>query len=293
MAIILTIRFLNGLALAKHGNVFVTILSSLFVPVILIPLLTVNKRENAISVIFLFCLIFVTYSENGYGQTNNDSSNRNYLSQNHNIKSMERFEYSFNTANPKAQILMNEGFFWSPIEETAPFGSDDGSDAAYGFHEWRISNNTTDPIVYLKELIARWNYPNFDWTEMDTVKIRSYLEASAVLDESTMRNMKESLKEMSKSAGEEMDDVKIEESIKASMKGMGRTYLLGLDNAIIGTGFAQLAIEGHIDNSLRQLTIIAINRQLLPLLISRYDENYQKIRKNQLTKMLYSVQHSS
>jgi uncharacterized protein YfeS len=237
--------------------------------------------------------IFIGSLKIAHSQTNYDSINWQKTTPNHIIKSVDRFEYSFNNANPKAKILMKEEFFWSPIEETAPFGSDDGSDAAYGFYDWRISNRNTDPIVYLKELIARWNYPNFDWNELDTNKIKTYLETDAVLDKTKVRSMKKSLKEMSKKAGEEMDDIKIEESIKASSRGMGRFYLLGLDNAIIGTGFAQLAIEGHVDDSLKQITIIAINRQLLPILISKYDEKYRKIRTDQLTKMLHSIQQST
>ena len=54
---------------------------------------------------------------------------------------------------------MKDEFYWSPIEETAPFGSDDGSDAAYGFRQWRLLNKNISPVVYLKELIERWQYP--------------------------------------------------------------------------------------------------------------------------------------
>jgi uncharacterized protein YfeS len=32
---------------------------------------------------------------------------------------------------------MNEEFYWSPIEETAPFGNDDGADIYAGFKDWR------------------------------------------------------------------------------------------------------------------------------------------------------------
>ena len=91
---------------------------------------------------------------------------------------MDNFEYTFKSANPKAQALMTDEFYWSPIEETAPFGSDDGSDAAYGFREWRLSNKTTSPVIYLKDLIARWQYPFFDYNKMDTTKIKEYITFS-------------------------------------------------------------------------------------------------------------------
>jgi uncharacterized protein YfeS len=135
---------------------------------------------------------------------------------------------------------MKEEFFWIPIEESAPFGSDDGSDAAYGFREWRVSHTNTDPMVYLKDLIAEWNYLYFDWTELDTNEIKIYIAK------------------------------------EASDKGMGRIYLLGLDNAIIGTGFSELVLKGHISHDIKNLTIIAIQRELLPLLIKNYEVNYQQ-----------------
>ncbi len=34
-----------------------------------------------------------------------------------------------------AKRLMNEEFSWNPINETAPFGNDDGADACAGFKE--------------------------------------------------------------------------------------------------------------------------------------------------------------
>jgi hypothetical protein len=71
-------------------------------------------------------------------------------------KTMDKFEYSLKTAHPNAKALMTEDFYWSPIEETGPFGSDDGWDAAQGFRQWRSLNKSATPIIYLKELIARW-----------------------------------------------------------------------------------------------------------------------------------------
>ncbi len=94
-----------------------------------------------------------------------------------------RFEFSLKTGNPAAQQLMNEDFFWSPIEESGPFGSDDGSDAAYGFRVWRMSHPLSAPVSYLNELIARWDYPVIALDEMDTIAISKYLKASVPMDE--------------------------------------------------------------------------------------------------------------
>ena len=160
------------------------------------------------------------------------------------------FEYSLESAHPKARALMTEDFFWSPTEETGPFGSDDGSDAAYGFRRWRMEKKLNSPVTYLKELMKRWNYPFFDWEELDTSKIKEYLNSD------TTRKV-----------------------------GM-YMYLIGQDNAIIGTAFAQFALEGKVDNYLQRLTITAIKRQLLPVVLDNFPDTYATERKQQLSKML-------
>ena len=70
---------------------------------------------------------------------------------------------------------------------------------------------------------------------------------------------------------------------------MGGLYLLGQDNAIIATAFAQLALEGCIDSGLKTITITAIKRQLLPILINRYDAVCRATRTDRLEKMLEVV----
>jgi len=231
---------------------------------------------------FLTSLLFIGCSN---GQTNNnpDAVKR----QN---KTMDNFEYSYKTAHPKAQALMKDEFYWSPIEESAPFGSDDGSDAAYGFRQWRLLNKASSPVTYLNELIRRWQYPFFDYNEMDTTKIKEYIFSKANPDETTIQQqiqmMKEAFKNSPDTSMKKLDDKQLRDLITSSSKEMGGSYLLGQDNAIIGIGFAQFVLEGHIDNDIKALTITAINRQLLPMLINRYDDKYRDTRKQQLTKML-------
>ena len=101
-----------------------------------------------------------------------------------------RFEFSLKTAHSNAAVLMQEDFYWSPIEETGPFGSDDGSDAAYGFVEWRQRFPFAGPLAYLKDLIPRWGYPYFDWNELDTAKIRAYIILPAQIDKKSMEEIK-------------------------------------------------------------------------------------------------------
>ena len=77
----------------------------------------------------------------------------------------------------------------------------------------------------------------------------------------------------------------LRESILSSSAAMGGVYLLQMDNAIIGTGFAQLVLEGRIEKDLHYLTYTALTRQLLPILIDRYDVNSREVRREMLTKM--------
>jgi uncharacterized protein YfeS len=83
-----------------------------------------------------------------------------------------------------------------------------------------------------------------------------------------------------------LNDEQLREVILSSSQGMNGIYLLGQDNAIIGIGFSQFVLEGRIDNDIKSLTITALKRQLLPLFINRYDDNYCDKRKQQLAKML-------
>ena len=88
------------------------------------------------------------------------------------IDTMDHYELSPETAHPKAQKLLTEDFYWSPIEETGPFGSDDGSDAFYGFKDWREENKNESPLVYLKELIEGWGYDPLDLHELNDTALQ-------------------------------------------------------------------------------------------------------------------------
>jgi uncharacterized protein YfeS len=205
-------------------------------------------------------------------------------------KTMDNFEFTFKSAHPDAQALMKDDFYWSAIEETAPFGSDDGSDAAYGFRQWRQVNKKTSPVIYLNELIARWEYPYFNYNEMDSSKIKEYIASTAIPNEADieqkMKMMREALKNSADTAMRNVDDKELRDIVTRSSQQLGGAYLLGQDNAIIGTGFAQFVLEGHVDNDIKALTITAIKRQLLPVLISRYDDVYRQVRTAKLTRML-------
>ncbi len=89
-------------------------------------------------------------------------------------------------------------FIGARLKKLHPFGSDDGSDAAYGFRQWRLDNKTTSPVTYLKDLIARWQYPFFDYNEMDTLKIKEYLNYKIELSETDIQQQIKNLKDLNK-----------------------------------------------------------------------------------------------
>jgi uncharacterized protein YfeS len=208
---------------------------------------------------------------------------------------MDFFSNPQENAHPKARKLMNEDFYWSPIDEAGPFGSDSGSDAAQGFIEWRKTNKTTSPIKYLGDLLISWGFPFFDWNELDSKKIEEYIQIKANVDDmfQNIDQLKEIMKNTPDDFGKDISDQTLQDLISQSAEGMGGTYLLNIDNAIIGTGFAQFATEGKIDEDLKYLTQTALKRQLLPLLIDRYDNNYKEIRRQVLTKMINVVENSN
>lgn len=213
-----------------------------------------------------------------------------------NDQPISRFEFSYESAHPNAKALMKEEFFWSPIEETGPFGSDDGSDAAHSFLAWRMNHLEETPMSFLKDMIASWNYPYFDYFEMDTVRISTFLRQPKVYSDAELRQQVELLKDAAKNAPatneKQMTDEEIKNLIRESSKGLNGIFLVSQDNGIIGTGFAQFALEGRIDPDLKTLTAIAIKRQLLPILLNRYDEAIRKQRSEQLTKMLEVINQS-
>lgn len=198
------------------------------------------------------------------------------------------------TAHPRAKALLTEDFYWSPIEESGPFGNDDGSDALYDFLEWRKSNGSESPLRFLDTLIILWNYPKFDWNELDTNMIQDYLKAQGKykpekLTREHIEDMRPFYQELAKKQNEVFDEKKFLVQLESSEVSNRHRLLLGQDNAIISIGFGQFASEGRIDPELKRVTLIAIRRELLPILIREWDDDYKQTRINQLKSMLEVV----
>lgn len=161
-------------------------------------------------------------------------------------KSMSDYSPNIDNAHQNAKRLMNEEFYWSPIEETAPFGSDDGADTYAGFADWRQTNKAGKPKEFLNEQIDYWGYPKFDLNETNLEKLKPYLKQSE----------------------------------------LGSRYMSGIDAAIVSIAFGQLYLEGTIDKDFKELSKTAIKRQLIPELLNLWGDEYKKVRETQLNKML-------
>jgi uncharacterized protein YfeS len=63
---------------------------------------------------------------------------------------VEEYYPSPETAHPKAKALLTKDYYWSAIDESGPFGNDDGADAFYSFREWRKKSKewqTVDRLI--------------------------------------------------------------------------------------------------------------------------------------------------
>jgi uncharacterized protein YfeS len=205
-----------------------------------------------------------------------------------------KFEFSPQTAHPNAQTLMKEDFFWSPIDDVGPFGSDGGSDAAYGYYHWQKTHAGLSPLTYLKSLISSWKYPEIAWDEMDTAKIEKYMSITYVPSQSEIDEQISALKKQNEEyktvpGGKQLSDEQIRQIATSSGKNMGTSFLIDLDDAIIGTAFAQFVLEGKIDPNLKYYAAKALQREMLPVLNNLYPQPDQQHAQLEKRKKLLQV----
>ncbi|MBZ5857319.1 hypothetical protein [Flavihumibacter profundi] len=243
-----------------------------------------NTIFGVIIVVFLGC--------------NNETSNVSYSKSSglfkENNQYVDTFRFTYVNSHSNAQKLMKEPYLFSEIDETAPFGNDEGSDAAYGFRKWRSSNLKISTNIYLNDLRSSWGYSFFDSKEMDSNAIMKYLNTPSLKNDvevdQQINALKESLKNSVDTSFKSMDDKQFREIVVKTSDQIGSAHLIGLDNSIIGIGFAQFVMEGKIDADFKSLVEIAIKRQLLPVLLSRWDKDYVEVRKRELIQMLEIIQ---
>jgi uncharacterized protein YfeS len=139
----------------------------------------------------------------------------------------EKYGIDINNAHQRAIELIPEDFFWSCIDDLAPFGSDEGDMALLEFRNWRKENPTTPTIECLKwviESVGEMDFADYNASLASKEKIRSQLE------------------------DEEFDS---------------RQFIWALDVSVIATGFAQLVDEGMIAPENKDVIQIANDRQVL------------------------------
>ena len=201
-----------------------------------------------------------------------------------------RFEFSPQTAKPIAKALMKEDFFWSSIDDSGPFGSDAGSDAAYGFYHWRSTHPDDPPLTYLQQLINGWRFPPISWEETDTGKIRAYMSIGYHPSEAEIQQSIEILKKANSRPGvRQLTDSALRKVVLSSGTGMGLTYLNNIDEAIVGTAFAQIVMEGKIDPKLKRYAAIALRREMLLLITRQFGQPDQIKSHNDKSKKMLSV----
>ena len=139
----------------------------------------------------------------------------------------EFYGIDIENANKRAIELIPEEFFWSCIDELAPFGSDEGDTALAEFRDWRKNNQNIPTIECLKWVIESVG-------EMEFVEYNQNL-----LSKETIKTQIED---------KDFDD---------------QQYIFTLDMSVIATGFGQLVDEGTIDQQNKQILNVAIERQIL------------------------------
>jgi len=128
---------------------------------------------------------------------------------------------------------MCEALFWDCVDEAAPFGSDEGSDAYYEWRKWREEH----PQSPLSDC--------FDWILAG--RLEAYTDRLA-------------------------DDAQIEADLaKPAAALLADQYdMFTLDTTLIATGLGQLMDEGKIDADAKRFLRVAIRRQRHPAL-GHYD----------------------
>jgi uncharacterized protein YfeS len=139
----------------------------------------------------------------------------------------ENYGIDIDHGHKRAVELIPEEFFWSCIDELAPFGSDEGDIALAEFREWRKQNPKTPTIACLKwviESVGEMNFKDYNQELLERDRIKEAIEDKGYDDQQ---------------------------------------YLYTLDNSVIATGFAQLVDEGLIEVANKPIIQLAITRQII------------------------------
>ena len=191
-----------------------------------------NVSQNVMKIVFqIFFLVFILSSYQSKGQ-----------------KIPVNMEIKLENANPIAQKIMSEDFFYDVTDEFAPFGNDVGNDTFYIYIVWKNKNETKKAIEFLNENLAEIGLSNF---KLNT-------------------------------------DTKNPRKLFLTVDKMPNKYfdIYSIDNTVISLAFSQLFLTGNIEPEIKKLAKIAIEREIL--FADVWEENSKtRIEKlNKLTKSL-------
>jgi len=133
-------------------------------------------------------------------------------------------EIKIENANPNAKKIMTNEFYYDIINEFAPFGNDVGNDTFYLYADWKKKNANESAEKFLKQELRELGQQNFD------LKLNS-------------KNSKELVLAVDKMPNQYVD-------------------INWIDNIIISLAFSQLFQEGKIEEEIKKLAKIAIDREI-------------------------------
>lgn len=148
-------------------------------------------------------------------------------------------EISFANAHRNAQALMPDDFFYNVIDDSAPFGNDDGWDVLYSLKEWIADNPGVSKKEFVDEKLAEWNYPAFNYQTTDIKDAIAFWNSTEI----------------------------------------GFRLLMGIDQAIIATAFGQLYLEGKMDPDIKEIVRIVLGRQMTSEMLDAWDDMKQDRKK--------------
>jgi uncharacterized protein YfeS len=139
---------------------------------------------NPMKQLLTFATILIIFNSCGNNQTSTENKNTTTVN--------EEYEYidpEPEFAHKTAKEIMNEDFFWSPIEETGPFGSDAGSDCFYIYSEWLSRNSTGTGMNFLKEHLKKSQFPTFDFEITKDDDVERLLDEILIYDVISIDNI--------------------------------------------------------------------------------------------------------
>ncbi|WP_312074871.1 hypothetical protein [Chryseobacterium sp.] len=157
-------------------------------------------------------------------------------------KTSDYLEITKENASPNAQKIMTENFYWDMIDEFSPFGNDTGNDTFYIYYDWKKTNLNKNGTDFLNYDSKEFNPYNFDL------------------------------------------NIKDKELVKKHVEKMTNQYvdLNRIDNEIISLAFTQLFLSGKIESEVKELSLKAIEREMLYL---DFWDTDSKIREERLRQM--------